>query len=83
MEFSKWIPGVSSADPSGSAYDLAVMGSGAGEKSPLVDGAPQQGRGDPETVSEIQAITLGASAEYQVAAGGVFNVVSKSGSNKF
>jgi hypothetical protein len=81
MEFSKWVPGVSSADPSGSAYDLAVMGSGTGENMPLVDGAPQQGRGDPETVLEIQAITLGASAEYQVAAGGVFNVVSKSGTN--
>jgi hypothetical protein len=83
MEFSKWIPGVSSADPSGSAYDLAVMGSGTGENSPLIDGAPQQGRGDPEMVAEIQAITLGASAEYQVAAGGVFNVVSKSGTNDF
>jgi hypothetical protein len=81
MEFSKWVPGVSSADPSGSAYDLAVMGSGTGENMPLVDGAPQQGRGDPEMVAEIQAITLGASAEYQTAAGGVFNVVSKSGTN--
>ena len=83
MEFSKWVPGVSSADPSGSAYDLAVMGSGTGENTPLIDGAPQQGRGDPEMVAEIQAITLGASAEYQVAAGGVFNVVSKSGTNNF
>jgi hypothetical protein len=83
MEFGKWVPGVSSADPSGHAYDLAVLGSDTGENTPLVDGAPQQGRGDPETVEEIQAITLGASAEYQVAQGGVFNVVSKSGTNNF
>jgi hypothetical protein len=83
MEFGKWVPGVSSADPSGHAYDLAVLGSDTGDNTPLVDGAPQQGRGDPETVEEIQAITLGASAEYQVAQGGVFNVVSKSGTNAY
>jgi hypothetical protein len=83
MEFGKWTPGVSANDPTGHAYDLAVLGSTTGENTKLIDGAPQQGRGDPETVEEIQAITLGASSEYQVAQGGVFNVVTKSGTNLF
>src|SRR5262249_45752180 len=70
---------------------LSVMGSGVGENSLLYDGTQvlnpsaggTWGSGDLDAMEEIQAGTLGASAEDQVAQGGGFNVIFKSGTNDF
>ena len=37
---------------------------------------------DSDGAEEIQAVTLGASVEYQQAQGGVMNVVGKTGTNQ-
>ena len=89
-EFAKWSPGVAPTDPAGSGASLSIMGSGTNENSVLIDGiniltpnGGNWGSGDLDAAEEVQVVTLAASAEYQVAQGGVINVVMKQGSNKF
>ncbi len=81
--YLKWsTPGASPTDPSGYTGSVSVLGSGSGENSIIIEGAnPGTAGSDLGAVEEIQVITLGASAEYQVAQGGVFNFVMKSGTN--
>lgn len=89
-EFGKWSPGVAPTDPAGSGASLSVMGSATSENSVLIDGiniltpsGGNWGTGDLDAAEEVQVVTLAASAEYQVAQGGVFNVVMKQGTNSF
>jgi hypothetical protein len=90
--YLKWAgAGVSPSDPSGYNASVSVMGSGTGENSILYEGimgnSPGGGgywaQGDLEAAEELQVTTLGASAEYQVAQGAVFSIVTKQGTNQF
>ena len=91
MEYGKWTGGVSARNPSSISGSISVMGSGTNENSLLQDGVQVQnirsGGGwataDIDAAEEIQVITMGASAEYRMAQGGVFNLVYKSGTNQF
>jgi hypothetical protein len=91
IELVKWAPGVAASDPSGGSASLSVMGSNTDENQLNLDGAastnPQTGgtwsSGDVDAVEEVQVVTLGASAEYQYATGGVFNVAFKQGTNQY
>ncbi len=91
QEYAKWVPGVSAGDPSARSQSVAVMGSTTSENSWLMDGivtnSPLNGGshqgGDPDTIEELQVSTLGASAEYAIAQGAVFNFILKSGTNRF
>jgi hypothetical protein len=88
-EYTKLSPGVSPSDPSGQSTNTSIMGSTLDENTFLYDGTnadrPTTGApfssGDLDAVEEVQIFTLGASAEYQVAQGGVINVVFKQGTN--
>jgi hypothetical protein len=91
QDYERWIPGVSPQDPSGTGQYISVMGSPHTETSQIMDGAttnsPASGgvynAGNIEAVEELQVSTLGASAEYPIAQGAVFNFVLKSGTNTF
>jgi hypothetical protein len=73
------------------AYSVNVMGSTGAETPLMVDGVvtnhPGSGGGwthfDLDAIGEVSATTLGASAEFQGAAGGVLNVITKAGTNTF
>jgi hypothetical protein len=70
---------------------LSVMGSAGNEVSYMQDGILSNSMKSGSSYSnmegdgaqEIQAVTLGASVEYQQAQGGVLNVVGKTGTNRF
>ena len=90
--FVKWAGGgVAPQDPSGYSANVSVMGSGTGENSILYNGimsnTPSGGgywaQGDVDAIEEVQVVTLGASAEYQVAQGAVFNLAVKQGTNSW
>ena len=74
-----------------SAYSVNVMGSTGAETPLMVDGVvtnhPASGGGSThfnlDAIGEVSATTLGASAEFQGAAGGVLNVITKAGTNQF
>jgi hypothetical protein len=88
-EYIRWAPGVAAADPGGLDGTASVMGSSIGENAYLYDGVNTnnpgtggiQAGGSPNAVQEVQVVTLGASAEYQIAQGAVYNTVLKQGSN--
>jgi hypothetical protein len=90
-ELAKWSPGVTPTSIGTSTDNLAVMGSANAENSVIYDGslnkAPDDGRalqaGQADVIQEVQVVTLGASAEYQVAQGAVINLIYKSGTNNF
>ena len=90
LEYAKWTGGVSARNPSSIGGSISVMGSATSENSLYQDGVQVQnirsGGGwsttNMDAAEEIQVITLGASAEYQVAQGGVVNLVYKSGTNE-
>jgi hypothetical protein len=71
--------------------ELAVMGSKSNETTLLTDGVSFNNvrsggswlTADFDSAAEISFTTLGPSAEYQAAAGGVLNLVGKSGTNRF
>jgi hypothetical protein len=73
------------------AYSVNVMGSTGSQTPLMVDGVvtnhPGSGGGwthfDLDAIGQVSATTLGASAEFQGAAGGVLNVITKSGTNQF
>jgi Carboxypeptidase regulatory-like domain len=90
-DLQKWAPGTSPTAPGDENQYMSVMGSPGFETSWMMDGAmtndPASGdiftAGDPDTLLELQTTALGASAEYQIAQGGVMNAVLKSGTNLF
>ena len=91
VEYAKWTGGVSANEPSGDSTGISIMGSSSSENTVMYDGVfinnissgGQWGSGDLNAMEEIEITTMGASAEYQVAQGGVFNVVFKSGTNQW
>jgi hypothetical protein len=82
-------PGMSNSDQK---WDRTVaFGSNQQSNVWLVDGinqtAPESGsswtRVNPEAIQEVQVLGIGAPAEFGNATGGVFNVVTKQGGNRF
>ena len=75
----------------GLGLSVNVMGSTGAETPLMVDGVvtnhPASGGGwthfDLDAIGEVSATTLGASPEFQGAAGGVLNVITKAGTNQF
>src|SRR5262245_49622055 len=72
-------------------FQVTVMGSASNETTFLSDGVSINNAAsggswllaDFDSAQEISATTLGASAEYQAAGGGVLQLISKSGTNQF
>jgi len=83
--------GVSTARFDNSASRASAFGANVNENQYQLDGAdltaPQTGAAWPwpntDIIQEVQVIGLGAPAEYGNYQGAVFNVITKSGSNKF
>ncbi len=87
QEYAKWIPGVSAGDPSARSQAITVFGVGVNDyqidgQTTTTNGGYTQGS-DVDSIQEVQVSTVGASAEYAAADGGVFNMISKSGTNTF
>ena len=82
-------PGVSQGSYGDSTF--SVMGSGGDENTYQLDGTdittPLNGVSWPwpdiDSIEEVEILSLGAPAEYGNAAGAVFNIVSRQGSNEF
>lgn len=90
QSFMATLPGVTTSNYN-NPFSVFVMGSNANETSFLFDGvsANHPGTGgnwtlaDFDGLEEVNVVTLGASAEYQQAQGGVLNAIGKSGTNQF
>lgn len=93
QDLAEMLPGVSPSSP-GTDYGGQthyIMGSLPNETAWLIDGAitnsPRNGSfwigGDDDATQEAQVTAIGASAEYQIAQGGVLSFVTKSGTNTF
>jgi hypothetical protein len=90
QSFMATMPGVNTSNYN-SPFNVYVMGSNANETSFMFDGVmtnhPTTGNAwslsDFDGLEEVNVVTLGASAEYQQAQGGVLNAVGKSGTNRF
>ena len=92
FDFTKSAPGMSATNPtSGTSSRVSAFGSGVDENKYLMDGvdftAPVSGAAWPwpatDVIEEMEIVSLGASAEHGSAAGAVFNVVTKQGTNNF
>lgn len=92
FDFTKSAPGMSATNPtSGTSSRVSAFGSGVDENKYLMDGvdftAPVSGAAWPwpatDAVDEVEIVSLGPSAEFGGAAGAVFNVVTKQGTNEF
>jgi outer membrane receptor protein involved in Fe transport len=92
FDFMKAAPGVSPTSPSSGSVDtMSTLGSGSNENLFLIDGTnftcPCAGvsRAEPsvDVIQEIQIQSVGASAEFGNIQGGVFNVITKQGSDRF
>jgi TonB-dependent receptor-like protein/carboxypeptidase family protein len=90
-DFVQATPGVSPSSPGAYNEQIQVMGSPSNETTYVHDGVvinhvrtgnTWQGA-DIDSVEEINTVALGASAEWQSTAGGVVNVVTKSGTNNY
>ena len=91
FDFAKSAPGMSATRPTrGSTTRVSAYGSGTDETTWLMDGtdftAPVSGAAwpwpDTDSIEEIEILSLGASAEYQVAGGAVINAITKQGTNE-
>lgn len=84
------LPGVTTTNYN-RVFAVTVMGSNPNETTILTDGVSVNNVSsggswlltDFDGAQEVSATTLGASAEYQAAGGGVLNVVGKTGTNRF
>lgn len=84
------LPGVTTGNYN-RVFNVTVMGSNSNETTILTDGVSINNvrsggswlLSDFDGAQEVSATTLGASAEYQAAGGGVLNVVGKTGTNDF
>ena len=89
FDYLNQAPGVSLTSFGGSGS--SVMGSGRDENAFMLDGtnivATAYGNSFPwpdiDAIEEVEILTLGAPAEYAHAAGAVYNIVTRSGSNDF
>ena len=90
QSFMATMPGVTTTNYN-SPFQVYVMGSNQNETSFLMDGVmsnhPNTGGAwtlsDFDGLEEVNVTTLGASAEFQQAQGGVLNAIGKSGTNRF
>jgi len=91
-DFIKMAPGVSASSPTTRTQNnVSVLGAGANESTYLLDGtditSPRYGvsRSQPgsDAIEEVEIQSFGASAEYGNLQGGVLNVVTRQGSNRF
>ena len=90
MAYMATLPGVTPANYN-RVGGVNVMGSNANETSYVVDGITlnhvmsggSYGYFDQDNIEEMNVVSLGASAEYQQAQGGVMNVVTKAGANRW
>ena len=84
------LPGVTTGNYN-RVFNVTVMGSNSNETTILTDGVSinnvRTGGSwlltDFDGAAEVSTTTLGASAEYQAAGGGIMNVVGKTGTNDF
>jgi hypothetical protein len=84
------LPGVTT-DAYNRVFNVTVMGSSSNETTILTDGVSINNvssggswlLADFDGAEEVSATTLGASAEYQAAGGGVLQTISKTGTNQF
>jgi hypothetical protein len=84
------LPGVTTGNYN-RVFNVTVMGSNSNETTILTDGVSINNISsggswlltDFDGAQEVSTTTLGASAEYQAAGGGVMNVVGKTGTNQF
>ena len=84
------LPGVTTSTYN-RVFNVTVMGSNPNETTILTDGVSINNvssggswlLGDFDGAQEVSATTLGASAEYQAAGGGVLQIIGKSGTNQF
>ena len=92
FDFVRAAPGVSPTSPgSGSTNSVSVFGSGTNENTFLIDGTnftcPCSGeaRSEPgvDFIQEVQVQSVGASAEFGNMQGGVINVVTRQGGDRF
>ena len=97
FDFIRATPGVSPTSPgsgtttSGSTTSVSVFGSGTNENQFLLDGTnftcPCNGvaRSEPgvDFIQEIQIQSIGASAEYGNVQGGIINVITRQGGERF
>jgi hypothetical protein len=92
FDFIRTAPGISATSQGSSTGSLiSAFGSGANENTFLIDGtnftSTTNGvaRAEPgiDFIQEIQIQSVGASAEYGGAQGGVVNIVTKQGSDRF
>jgi hypothetical protein len=93
QDFAAFLPGVSRSSPGADwgGQTTYIMGSQDNETAYLIDGITTNdsrsggnwNASDMHAVEEVQVTAVGASAEYQIAQGGVFSVVLKSGTNAF
>jgi hypothetical protein len=92
FDFLKWTPGVSANSPtSATASSMTAFGSSTNDNVYLMDGtdftSPVGGGAwpypDTDVIEEVEAVALGASAEYGNVQGAVFNVVTKQGGNDY
>src|SRR6185295_7854788 len=92
FDFIRAAPGVSPTSPgSVSTNSVSAFGSGANENTFLIDGTnftcPCSGeaRSEPgvDFIQEVQVQSVGASAEFGNMQGGVVNVITRQGSNRF
>ena len=89
-DYAKNLPGAT-ASSYNATNGISIMGSNTSGVTMTQDGAQynnvKSGGGYPiqdmDAVAEVNVTLLGASAEYQQAAGGVMNVIMKSGTNQF
>jgi hypothetical protein len=91
FDLIKSAPGVSATSPSTRQRNLSVLGAGINESTYLLDGtditSPRYGTArpspGPDTVEEVEVQAFGASAEYGNLQGGVLNVVTRQGGDRF
>jgi Carboxypeptidase regulatory-like domain len=84
------LPGVTTGNYN-RVFNVTVMGSNSNETTILTDGVSINNvrtggswlLSDFDGAQEVSTTTLGASAEYQAAGGGILNVVGKTGTNAF
>jgi hypothetical protein len=91
FDLIKSAPGVSATSPSTRLRNLSILGAGVNESTYLLDGtditSPRYGtvrpNPGPDIIEEVEVQAFGASAEYGNLQGGVLNVVTRQGGDRY